>query len=90
MEEEPTATELKLVQDENQDGYVDFADTRIAILITPEGGFTMMMTDDMREILEGITYQGPVVIQIPWNSQDLKIYSIRPEDYEQLIKQIGS
>lgn len=65
------------------DEYVDFIDTKIGIIVHPDLQFTMIMSEDMREILQGLG--GATLIEIPWNSNDIKLYSIDDATFTQLM-----
>ena len=67
----------------NTNDYVDFIDTKIGIIVHPDLQFTMIMSEDMKEILQGIG--GATLIEIPWNSNDIKLYSIEDATFSQLM-----
>jgi hypothetical protein len=68
---------------------LSFAEPKLFVVITADMKSVIIWNPEVHEILTGIVAtNGPILLQMPWDSVDLTINSLDPEEVEQLMQKI--
>ena len=68
---------------------LSFVEPKLFIVITSDMKSVIIWNPEVHEILAGIVAtNGPILLQMPWDSVDLTINSLDPEEVEQLMQKI--
>jgi hypothetical protein len=68
---------------------LSFAEPKLFVVITADMKSVIIWNPEVHEILTGIVAtNGPILIQMPWDSVDLTINSLDSEEVEQLMQKI--
>jgi hypothetical protein len=68
---------------------LSFVEPKLFVVITADMKSVIIWNPEVHEILTGIVAtNGPILLQMPWDSVDLTINSLDPEEVEQLMQKI--
>lgn len=68
---------------------LSFVEPKLFVVITADMNSVIIWNPEVHEILTGIVAtNGPILLQMPWDSVDLTINSLDPEEVEQLMQKI--
>lgn len=89
MTQEPVQQNEENTEAEAEAQTLSFVEPKLFVVITADMNSVIIWNPEVHEILTGIVAtNGPILLQMPWDSVDLTINSLDPEEVEQLMQKI--